>query len=130
MRVSKIVKSYIEEEVTKKLKEKYMDEAKEAQCQRKTQQNIMEKAREAAEKAWLEIVLAEVPRYDFLTFRKCNNPHISMGSIEITDRIYINHVQNWERRMHNEKDEIVKNILVKLELGGTKEDLDKMLNDL
>jgi hypothetical protein len=46
------------------------------------------------------------------------------------DACYLNSVHKWESRMRNEIQEAVQNIIVALELGGNKADLDRMLSEL
>ena len=50
--------------------------------------------------------------------------------ITLKDACYINSVHKYAGRMHDEIQETVQNIIVTLELGGNKADLDRMLSEL
>ena len=51
-------------------------------------------------------------------------------AINIKNYMYTNSVYKWESRYSEEVDKIVDNIIVTLELGGNKADLDRMLNEI
>jgi hypothetical protein len=50
--------------------------------------------------------------------------------LDLKDRVYQSSVHNWSRRVHDEVKEKVQDIIVTLELGGNKADLDRMLSEL
>ena len=50
--------------------------------------------------------------------------------LDLKDRVYQTSVHNWSRRMYDEVSEKVQDIIVALELGGNKADLDRMLSEL
>ncbi len=131
MRVTKTVKEYIEKEVEKRLLPKYEKEKNEAQRRRDAKDEIVEKAIKAAETAFLTTVEEGLKKEDYATFIdfsknyrfSCN--HSSF--ISLKEEFSNKDVFCWATRLRKEKEEISKEIIVELELGGTKETLIKLL---
>lgn len=131
MRVTKTVKEYIEKEVEKRLLPKYEKERNEAQRRRDAKDEIVEKAIKAAETAFLTTVEEGLKKEDYATFIdfskksffSCNHYNfISLKEESSNEEVF-----RWATRLKKEKEEISKEIIVELELGGTKETLIKLL---
>ncbi len=138
MRVTKTVKDYITEEVTKRIKVKYEAEAAIAKEQDDKFHAFVDGAAEAAKAAYLAYF--EEHFHEVSDFCKDNRKG-SYGSdnvpscysanvVQIIDRQRVTSVHQWQGRMHEEVDRTVRNIIVELELGGTKADLMKMLEKI
>ena len=133
MRVTKKVENYIREQVKAKVMPKYEAEKAESKRIINLRNDIENRACEAAKQAAMA-VFAEVKEYDDIfeldensirkAYLSCSRP------IGIKDFCYINSVHKWESRYTEEVDKIVDNIIVTLELGGNKADLDRMLNEI
>jgi hypothetical protein len=134
MRVTKVVKEYIEKQVRAKIEQKYQEEKKESNRIRDIKFDIEQRAREAAFEA-AKVILDEAKQYnDVLEYQTPSYNKISFWGlndwIQMKDACYLNSVHKWESRMRNEIQEAVQNIIVALELGGNKADLDRMLSEL
>lgn len=131
MRVTKTVREYIEKEVEKRLLPKYEAEKNEAQRRRDAKDEIVEKAIKAAETAFLTTVEEGLKKEDYATFIdffkknsfSCNHYNFVFLKEEHSNE----EVFRWATRLKKEKEEISKEIIVELELGGTKETLVKLL---
>ena len=133
MRVTKKVENYIREQVKAKVMPKYEAEKAESKRIINLRNDIENRACEAAKQAAMA-VFAEVEEYDDIfeldensirkAYLSCSRP------IGIKDFCYTNSVHKWESRYTEEVNKIVDNIIVTLELGGNKADLDRMLNEI
>lgn len=135
MRVTKVIREYIETEVEKRIQPKYATEEAEAKRQDNLLSQFHEGAADAAEKAYLAYCnehFAEISDFCELNITdNYNLPHFYCSrTATITDKCCITNVHNWRSRMRTEAKEIVKNIVVALELGGSRAELDKMLSEL
>ena len=133
MRVTKKVENYIREQVKTRVMPKYEAEKAESKRILSIRNDIENRACEAAKQAAMA-VFAEVKEYDDIfeldensirkSYLSCYHP------INIKDFCYTNSVHKWESRYTEEVNKIVDNIIVTLELGGNKADLDRMLNEI
>ena len=133
MRVTKKVENYIREQVKAKVMPKYEAEKAESKRIINLRNDIENRACEAAKQAAMA-VFAEVKEYDDIfeldensirkAYLSCYRPII------IKDFCYTNSVHKWESRYTEEVNKIVDNIIVTLELGGNKADLDRMLSEI
>ena len=133
MRATKKVENYIREQVKAKVMPKYEAEKAESKRIINLRNDIENRACEAAKQAAMA-VFAEVKEYDDIfeldensirkAYLSCSRP------IGIKDFCYTNSVHKWESRYTEEVNKIVDNIIVTLELGGNKADLDRMLNEI
>lgn len=133
MRVTKKIESYIREQVKAKVMPKY--EAEKAEFKRiiGIKNDIESRASEAAKQAAMA-VFAEAKKYDDIfeldensirkAYLSCYHP------IGIKDICYTDSVHKWESRYAEEVNKIVDDIIVTLELGGNKADLDRMLSEI
>lgn len=134
MRVTKAVREYIEKQVRAKVEQKYLEEKNESNRIRDIMLDIEQRAREAAFEA-AKVILDEATQYaDILEYQTPNYGKINFWGlsdcIHLKDACYINSVHKWQSRMNNEIEEKVQDIIVILELGGNKADLDRMLSEL
>lgn len=134
MRVTKTIREYIEKEVKARLDPKYEAEKKEAERQTKAKNDFLEgcqAAAEAAFDAYFEAHFSEIS--DFCEDVRSDKSHYSnlcYRAVEITDRMYSTSVHNWESRRRAEAKAKVEEIIVELELGGTKAELMAMLEKI
>ena len=133
MRVTKKVENYIREQVKAKVMPKYEAEKAEAARIINIKNDIESRASKAAREA-AKAVYAEAKEYsEFFELDESSieNAYLSCyRPISIKNFIYTNSVYNWESRYTAEVNKIVDSIIVTLELGGNKADLDRMLNEI
>ena len=131
MRITKVVKEYIEERITEKVLPKYELEKIEAERQLEIKNKFFEELAEELEAIAterMEKFLAENP---FLERSKRQNiSTVYYDSVNIIDRHLFSSVHNWKARAREEINNKTKNIIVALELGGTKEDLERMISEI
>ena len=133
MRVTKKIENYIREQVKAKVMPKYEAEKAEAARIISIKNDIESRADKAAREA-AKAVYAEVKEYSELleldessierSYFNCYHP------ISIKNYSYSNSIYKWESRYAEEVNKIVDDIIVTLELGGNKADLDRMLSEL
>lgn len=133
MRVTKKVENYIREQVKAKVMPKYEAEKAEARRILDLKNDIESRASDAARDAAMA-VYAEAKDHGELfeldeesirdAFFSCYH------AISIKNYSYIDSVYKWESRYAAEVNKIVDDIIVTLELGGNKADLDRMLSEI
>ena len=133
MRVTKKVENYIREQVKAKVMPKYEAEKAESKRILNIKNDIESRASEAAREAAMA-VFAEAKEYDDifeLDESSIQNSYLSCyRPIAIKDFCYTNSIHKWESRYTEEVNKIVDYIIVTLELGGNKADLDRMLSEI
>ena len=131
MRVTKTVKEYIEKCVREKVYKKYEAEAAEAKRQKEEINNFIENLEDIMNEYVEKHIKMFVEEHPYAE-RGSRENYVSFycGSINIIDRHVVSSVHNWRNRANAEVDEKVTNIVVTLELGGTKADLDRMLSEI
>ena len=134
MRVTKAVREYIEKQVRAKIEKKYEAEKNESKRIKDIKADIETRAAEAARQAAITVFMEAKNYEDILDFDEKSAQDIYMSGysrvLTLKDKVYQNSIHNWERRMQNEVNEKVQNIIVTLELGGNKADLDRMLSEI
>ena len=134
MRVTKKVENYIREQVKAKVMPKYEAEKNESKRIKDIKADIETRAAEAARQAAIAVFMEAKNYEDILDFDEKSAQDIYMSGysrvLALKDKVYQNSIHNWSRRMQNEIDEKVQDIIVTLELGGNKADLDRMLNEI
>lgn len=135
MRVTKTIREYIESEVSKRIDHKYAAEREESKRQNDLLNAFLKGAAEAAEEAYAAYCAEHFPTIeDFCELHlndEYNRPHFySSRTATLRDRQYINSIHSYGRRKESEVQRIVKDIVVTLELGGTRKELDEMLANL
>lgn len=133
MRVTKKVENYIREQVKAKVMPKYEAEKAETSRVLGIKNDIENRASKAAKEAAMA-VYAEAKEHGELfelnedsiqrSYLNCYNP------ITIKNWCCSNSVYKWESRYAEEVNKIVNDIIVTLELGGNKADLDRMLSEI
>ena len=137
MRVTKTIREYIEKEVKTRIAPRYEEQKTEAKRQEQAVNDFIEGAAEAAKKAWMEYFEAHFPEIadfcdDDRKDRYGNNIPSFYNSrcVSIRNKHYSNSIHNWHSQMTAEANKIVNEIVVELELGGTKAELMEMLNKI
>lgn len=139
MRVTKTVKDYIAKEVASRMEKKYSNEAAEARRQRDLCENIESAALLAATKAYEAVVnqsIQENHAEDILEISKAFSEGIQLSYTYRSNKLRLIHeneidsVLGWRVRMRNEINEKCEEIIVTLELGGTKAELMQMLAEI
>ena len=133
MRVTKKIEGYIREQVKARVMPKYEAEKAESKRIIDIKNDIESRASKAAREAAMA-VYAEAKEYSDTfeldedsvqkAYLSCYRP------IGIKDFCYIDSVHKWESRCSAEVNKIVDDIVVALELGGNKADLDRMLSEI
>ena len=131
MRVSKTVREYIEKKVSEKVNAKYDAERIEAERQNKTISDFWNNLSEEFEALAAERVNKFLEENSFAE-RGTRDTIMSYysGVISVSDRHMTSSVHNWRCRARTEIKEKVEDIVVTLELGGTKEDLERMISEI
>lgn len=135
MRVTKTIREYIEKEVAIRIAPKYAAEKAEAKRQNKALKDFCDACFDEAMSAfnkYFDANFAEIA--DFAADeREERYPPLSMYTnrmASIKNRMELNGVHQWERRRNTEIKKLVDEIIVNLELGGTKAELMDMLNKI
>ena len=133
MRVTKKVENYIREQVKAKVMPKYEAEKAEALRVLDLKNDIESRASDAARKAAMTVYAEAKEHSEFfeLDEESIRNAYFSCyHAISIKNYCYIDSVYKWESRYSAEVNKIVDDIIVTLELGGNKADLDRMLSEI
>ena len=133
MRVTKTIREFIEREVSIRLAPKYEAEKQEAKRQNEIEQEIWEACLTAMQEACDKVLDKAIADHDFLEDLR---PKSSDRCVElrkhrafhIRDYQYYSSVHRYQRRMADEAKKTVDEIIVELELGGTKAELMEMLD--
>lgn len=131
MRVSKTVREYIVKKVSEKVNLKYDAERMEAERQNEAINNFWKSLSEELEVLATERVNKFLEENSFAK-RGVRDTIVSYcpGAISITDYRMTSSVHNWRSRANTEIKEKVEDIIVALELGGAKEDLERMIDEI
>jgi hypothetical protein len=137
MRVTKTIREYIEKEVKARVEPKFEAEKVEAKRQEAALSDFLEGASKAAEAAWtsyFEEHFGEIA--DFCE----DNRHTQYGTnvptfynsraASIKDKCYSTSIHRWYEHIREESKRLVDEIIVELELGGTKAELMEMLEKI
>lgn len=135
MRVTKTIRDYIEKEVRARVQPKYAAEEAEVKRRCAARDAFFDKCIKAAEEAFnaaFEANFHDVS--DFMEdVRKADNSPVSFyfnRAVQIPDQVQRNSVYRWQNRMNEEANKIAEEIVVELELGGTKAELLAMLEKI
>ena len=133
MRVTKKVENYIREQVKAKVMPKYEAEKAEALRVLDLKNDIESRASDAARKAAMAVYAEAKEHGEFfeLDEESIRNAYFSCyHAITIKNWRCSSSAYTWESRYAEEVNRTVDNIIVTLELGGNKADLDRMLNEI
>ena len=133
MRVTKTIREFIEREVSARLAPKYENEKQEAKRQNDAMNEFHEgcaKAAEEAFNAYFEKHFHEIADFAEDEREECNMSFYIARTATIRNRHYINSIHNCDSRKRSEAKKICDEIIVELELGGTKAELMEMLDKI
>lgn len=133
MRVTKTVREYIAKEVNARLTPKYEADKAEAERQRRALENFKDACNKAAQAAYDSCFDELFP--DIADFAEDIRKHSYKGCIYSNPanlRVMPEgkNVHDWQYRKNVEAKSIIDDIVVTLELGGTKAELMEMLNNI
>ena len=128
MRVTKTIRAYIRENVEKKLAIKYAPLKERKDTALNAKKELIEQAKEEAIKIVKKVLEEAVSNKALVyneemvdrVFNYCNLPNC----LDLNRELY------YESKMRDEVDKITSDIVVELELGGNKADLDRMLSEI
>lgn len=135
MRVTKTIRDYIEKEVRARIQPKYAAEKAETERRFAARDAFFDKCAKAAEEAFnaaFEANFHDVSDFMEDVLENVNPPvtfYDSRAAL-IPDKIQRNSVYQWQSRMNAEVNKITEEIVVELELGGTKAELMAMLEKI
>lgn len=139
MRVTKTVREYIEKEVAARMERKYAEEATEAKRQRDLYEKIEADALRAAAETYKTYVLDKIQANNAESFLGIGNGFgegIKLrhdyrgGALTLIHDDETTSVLSWRQRMREEVNDKCDDIIVTLELGGTKAELMQMLSEI
>ena len=134
MRVTKTVKEYIEKCVREKVYGKYEEERAIAENESHIINAFWEALGDEIEAIAQERLAKFIEKNDFVEMAgKSYSSNITCcysNRVTIKNKFYETSAHNWRHRADREVNEKVTDIIVTLELGGTKADLDRMLNEI
>ena len=137
MRVTKTIREYIEKEVHARVEPKFEAEKLEAKRQEVALSDFLECASKAAKAAWMSYFderfseIADFCEDERYTEYGTNIPTFyHRGAATIKDRCYSHSIHRWYEHINEESKRIVNEIIVELELGGTKAELMAMLEKI
>lgn len=130
MKVTSVMKSYIYEEVTKRIAPKYEEKKKLLEARLTLKEEFFDKLQDGLNGALnynIDMFLQNNPMF---VDKRANNwdskIHVSYSLVDVPR----DDVTNWQKDMKKEVEAKVKEIVVTLELGGTKKDLDELLKNI
>lgn len=125
MRVSKIVREYIENEIEKKIPIPRTEYDEIMDNYRKSAQKVEESIREFANNQ-IEALKELYPELDI----RNNVDDVRLFSLSLfANKLYQKHTQEVQK-IKEVREATLNNIIVTLELGGNKSDLDRILNEI
>lgn len=128
MKVTKLIREYVEEQVSKVYEAKENPYTKQAEIDREIVHAFENKLR-IAQQELIDKFLAEFPLFDAYngepTTRKAASPNFSYDfSQAMIDR------RNWDRENIRQKKAKIKEIMIALELGANRQELNEMIAKL
>ena len=127
MRVSKTVREYIQKEVSGRLMPKYEEQKAEAVRREGIRQEVIDDFAGTIKDFMRQYLENACTKYPFLKADYPENPHIYIGGyLGFADT----NLQSWRNRLNNEVNDATNRIVIELELGGTKKDLERLLNEM
>lgn len=126
MRVSKTVKDYIVKEVGKKYADKLKAIGAEYNAKEKEINDMIDEKMNEFEKELKTLIAEKSGSYEF----KASYDYPILSCRLVSDREEKQNIRNKRKEMEIEIEEKYTNIILELELGGTKADLERMLSEL
>lgn len=134
MRVSKVVREYIEKRVREKVEPKYEADRLLIQKEQQLINEAINKAEDEAKGAFINSITNFAKATPFIILEKDFAEYVNISyrfnSIKSANNTGENNPYYWRRRMEKEIEEKVANIIVTLELGGSKDDLERLLSEI
>lgn len=130
MRVTKTVKEYIEKKVAEKVYVKYEAEELEAKRQHEEINNFIKELEDTMNEYVDKHIKMFVEEHPYAERGTRERLVYFYNTINIVDRHMNSSVHNWQSRARAEIKEKVDDIIVTLELGGTKADLERMISEI
>ena len=128
MRVTKTIRAYIRENVEKKLKIKYAPLKERKDIALNTKKELVERAKEEAIKTAKKVLIEAIDN-ETLVYNEEMVDRV-FNYCGLTNCLDLNRELYYERKMEDEVNKITNDIIVELELGGNKADLDRMLSEI
>ena len=129
MRVTKTVKEYISKKVAEKYKPLIAEIDLEYKVKKEEVNKKIECAVEEFEKQLKAIVADNNDKWTFDVAERWGKKNI-LSWYEVSDKTAEHEYYSQKRRLEDEMHEKVENIIVELELGGTREIFEKMLSEI
>ena len=133
MRVTKTIREFIEREVSVRIAPKYEADEREAKRQNDAMNNFHENCANAAKEAFNAYFDAHFHEIAAFARDERQDRYINFyanNSATIRDRCYVNSVHGWDSRLRAETKKLVDEIIVEMELGGTKAELMELLDKI
>lgn len=133
MRVTKTVREYIAKEVQARLAPKYEADKAEAERQRRALENFKEACNKAAWEAYekcFDELFPDIAGFAVDMRKESWKGYVYGNPASIRDMHLVESVHGWQSRKNAEAKGIIDDIVVTLELGGTKAELMEMLNNI
>lgn len=131
MRVSAMVKDYIHHQVRQRLMTKYEAEKAEATRQSKFRDDILDEAQAAAQEA-IAAVLKEAEQKEpgilDINWERVQECGWAGRGVTCKTLHQVESCHGWYLRLEKEVKEVERDIIIELELGGTKADLERLLD--
>lgn len=129
MRVTKTVKNYIEKRVCEKYKPLFAEVDLGYRVKKEEVNKKIESAVQEFEKQIQAIVADNCEKYNFeASSFKINAPYLDWCGV--WDKQAEVEFRNKKRALECERNEKIENIIIELELGGDRETLERMLNEI
>lgn len=129
MRVSKTVRDYIEAEVTKRLTPHYSGLKQEYEHRKRVLDEVKNDILHAANEVAKNLLYDALKEHSYLSSRDGIEEIFSTVPWRVVD-LENDACMCWQTYLQQEVQDKVNNIIVTLELGGNKEDLEKMLAEI
>lgn len=129
MRVTKTVKEYISKKVAEKYKPLIAEIDLEYKVKKEEVNKKIECAVEEFEKQLKAIVADNNDKWTFDVAERWGKKNI-LAWYEVSDKTAEHEYYSQKRNLEDERNEKIENIIVELELGGDRETLERMLNEI
>lgn len=130
MRVTKTVREYIEKKVAEKVYVKYEADELEAKRQYEEINNFVSELEDTVNEYVDKHIKMFVEEHPYAERGARERLVYFYNAINVVDRHMNSSVHNWQSRARAEIKEKVDDIIVTLELGGTKADLERMISEI
>ena len=130
MRVTKTVREYIEKKVAEKVYVKYEADELEAKRQYEEINNFVSELEDTVNEYVDKHIKMFVEEHPYAERGARERLVYFYNAINVVDRHMNSSVHNWQNRARAEIKEKVDDIIVTLELGGTKADLERMISEI